>query len=267
MKSFKQMRLDGEIKRADGEQIELHNIHVEPGFNPPDRMAGDDEKDEQLFQFIMNGGFKQLPEIEVRPRAEGGVWIVEGHRRIKQITRAVEAGAPIANKKDGKIWIPVRQFEGSDIKRIARVITSAERKEVSPASFIHVYQKLHGFNLTPAEIAAECNTKEAHVRAHLALGNANHDVQQMVAAGEVSPTLAVTVVKKHGEAAGEVLDEALQKARIDGKKKVTGKSLNGSTPKNLPQAIQAEIDSGGKFRAEALAPKYKALIDYLRNSK
>ena len=61
MKSFKQMRLDGEIKRADSEQIELHNIHVEPGFNPPDRTAQDDDDDEALFKFIMAGGFKSLP--------------------------------------------------------------------------------------------------------------------------------------------------------------------------------------------------------------
>lgn len=266
MKSFKQMRNDGEIKRGNAEQIEFKNIHVEPGFNPPDRTADDDEKDEQLFQFIMAGGFKKLPEIEVRPRPGGGVWIVDGHRRIKQIGRAIAAGAPIANPKDGKEWIPVRQFEGSDIERIARVVTSAEKKEVSVASFIHVYKRLAGFNLTPEQIAKECNTKTAHVVAHLALGNANHDVQQMVAAGEVSTTIAVKVAKKHADDAGQVLGEALQKARLQGKTKVTEKALNGSTPKNLPQAIQAEIDSGGKFRAEELAPKYAELIAYLRRT-
>lgn len=266
MKSFKQMRLDGEIKRADGEQIELKNIHVEPGFNPPDRTAADDESDEQLYQFIMAGGFKKLPEIEVRPRPDGGVWIVDGHRRIKQIGRAIEAGAPIKNPKDGKFWIPVRQFEGSDIERTARILTSNANKTASAATFIHVYKRLAGFNLTPEQIATECNTKVAHVIAHLALGNANHDVQQMVAAGEVSTTLAVKVVKKEGEAAGAVLGGALQKARLNGKGKVTDKTLTGSTPKNLPQAIQAEIDSGGKFRAETLAPKYAELIAYLRRT-
>ncbi len=253
MKSFKQMRLDGEIKRGNAEQIEFHNIHVEPGFNPPDRTASDDEEDEALFQFIMNGGFKLLPELEVRPRPDGGVWLVDGHRRRKQIGRAIEAGAPIANKQDGKFWIPICPFEGSDIKRTARIITSGKKKDSSTATFIHVYLRLAGFNLTPEQIAEECNTKLSHVKAHLELANANHDVQAMVSAGVVSTTLAAKVVKDNGEGAGAVLTDALKKSLKAGKSKVTPAAFKQWSPpakyaapmvnhvNNLLKTIEPEI--------------------------
>lgn len=265
-KSFKQMRLDGEIKRADSEQIEHCNIHPEPGFNPPDRTAEDDEQDEALFQFIMDGGFKKLPPLEVRPREGGGVFIVDGHRRHKQIGRAIAAGAPIANPKDKKNWIPVTQFDGNDIKRTARILTSNQNKTVSAQGFVFVYERLKGFGLSPAEIAKECNTKLSHVQAHLILASGNHDVQAQVAAGEVSTTNAVAIIKKHGDAAGAVLNEAKQAARLQGKSKVTAKQIAGNTPRDLVDAIIKDRESGGTFKAEELAPHYADLILYLRGT-
>jgi hypothetical protein len=89
----------------------------------------------------------------------------------------------------------------------------------------------------------------------------------MVAADEVAAHTAIKAVRKHGSSAGAVLSEGVQSARLDGKKKATAKHVEGGTPKNLAQAIQMEIYSGGSFRAEVLCPRYADLIAYLRNSK
>lgn len=73
----------------------------------------------------------------------------------------------------------------------------------------------------------------------MTLGNANTDVQQLVASGQVSATTAVQVVRQHGEEAGKVLGGELQKARATGKSKVTAGSMRGPTvPRQKLEAIR-----------------------------
>jgi hypothetical protein len=67
------MRIDGELVRADAEKIDYRNIHIEPDFNPPGRNDEDEADDEELFAYIVKNGVLALPQLEVRPRAEGGV--------------------------------------------------------------------------------------------------------------------------------------------------------------------------------------------------
>lgn len=79
--SFKQMTQGGIIKRTDtGMFIGLNDIHVRDGFN---KRQDDDERtrlaDDDLFNYLMNGG--SVAPLEVIARDEGGVWVVEGHRR------------------------------------------------------------------------------------------------------------------------------------------------------------------------------------------
>ena len=59
----------------------------------------------------------------------------------------------------------------------------------------------------------------------LALGDANHDVQQLVRDGKVSVTLATATIKEHGENAGDVLKAAQGTAKAKGKAKITAKSM------------------------------------------
>lgn len=264
MKSFKQMRIDGELTRADSEKIQYKDLHVEPGFNAPGRTDQDDQDDDALYQYIVGGG--RIPELDVRPRPDGGVWIVDGHRRHKQIGRAIESGKFLPDPKSGRYLIPVKQFTGNDVDRVARIATSNEGKKLTSIQLASVYQRLAGFGLSPDDIAAKVNRKRAHVDQIMVLAGANHDVQSMVAAGEVSTTTAVRAVKAKGEAAGPALKEAQQAARLQGKSRVTAKQVEGNTPFDLVRAIQKEMESGGTFKAQDLAPRYADLIAYLRGT-
>jgi len=267
MKSFKQMRLDGELIRADAEKIDYFDLHVEPGFNPGGRTDEQDEDDEQLYRFIVKHGVLALPQMDVRPREGGGVWIVDGHRRHKQIGRAIEAGEFLADKKTGKYPIPIRQFTGNDLERLYHVRKSNKKKTLKPMQLAELCIRARdGFGQTVEEMAEGFIESVSAIRAALVLGGANHDVQQMVVKGEVSKSVAVRMVKAKGEGAGSVLKEAQHFAQMQGKSKVTAKQLEGNTPADLVRAIQSEIDSGGKFRAEDLAPKYAELVLYLRGT-
>lgn len=267
MKSFRQMVNDGTINRADGEKIDYFSIHIEPGFNPPGRTEEEEADDEELYQFIVKHGVLALPQWEVRPREEGGVWVVDCHRRFVQTGRAIKDGHFTPDKKTGRYLIPIRQFVGNDLDRLYRIATSNKSKKMKPLQFAELCKRAHiGFGQTAEQIAEGMTCSISAVRDALVLSGANHDVQQMVASGEVSKTTAVKVVKSNGEGAGPVLKEARHAAQLQGKVKVTAKQIDGNTPLDLVKAIEADKASGGKFKAEDLAPKYAPLIAYLRGT-
>ena len=241
-KSFKQMIKDGDIKRADAMKILLSDIHEEPGFNLRAEGEDLDQSIADLAAFIFDGG--QIPALEVRPRAEGGVWVVDGHRRRRALLKAVEDGSMIANE-DGQVWVSVVPFAGNDADRLARVITSQEGRKLSPLELATGYKRLAAFGWTPDQIAAKMIKTRQHVEQMLTLASANSDVLQMVAAGTVAPATAVEVVRKHGEQAGTVLAGELDKAKAQGKTKVTAGTM---APKALPRTIVDDLVAQvGKF--------------------
>ncbi|EEW3262267.1 hypothetical protein [Escherichia coli] len=213
--SFKLMSRDGTIKRTDtGMFISLDDIHVREGFNKRDdnddrtRLADDD-----LFEYLMNGG--SVPPLEVIARDEGGVWVVEGHRRRRCYARCAEAGKPVDR-------IHIMPFNGNDVQRLARIMTSNNQLPLSDMEQAAVIQELHNaFNQTTSEIAKLVNKSVPTVEKLLLLSTANHDVQREVKSGAVSVEVAVGRVKEYGEKAGDVLQQDKAAAAAKGKKKVT----------------------------------------------
>lgn len=208
--SFRQKIINKEIKRAHAMQVQYEDLHVEPGFNlraPIERLGGKlrqqaEAAEESLFQHIMAGG--QYPALEVRPRAEGGVWIVDGHRRHRNIGRAIAAGAPLQNK-EGLVLIDVVAFEGSDAQRTKRVISSSKGQGLLTLETAFGYARLARFKWDIERIAAEEGVSSVWVGKLLTLANANTDVHDLILADLVKPTVAIAAVEKYGEAAGEFL--------------------------------------------------------------
>ena len=208
--SFRQKILSKEIKRAHAMQVRYEDLHVEPGFNlrtPIERLGGKlrqkaEAAEESLFRHIMEGG--QYPALEVRPRAEGGVWIVDGHRRHRNIGRAIAAGAPLQDK-DGFVMIDVVAFEGNDADRTKRVINSSKAEGLFTLETALGYARLARFKWDNDRIAAIEGVSSVWVGKMLTLANANTDVHDLILADLVKPTVAIAAVEKYGEAAGEYL--------------------------------------------------------------
>ena len=212
--SFKQMSRDGTIKRTDtGMFISLDHIHVREGFNKREDDERTRQADDDLFNYLMNGG--TVPPLEVIARDEGGVWVVEGHRRRRCYARCADAGKPVDR-------IHIMPFNGNDVQRLARIMTSNNQLPLSDIEQAAVIQELHNaFNQTTSEIAKLVNKSVLTVEKLLLLSTANHDVQQEVKSGTVSVDVAVNRVKEFGEKAGEVLQKDKASAAAKGKKKVT----------------------------------------------
>ncbi|MGC8073574.1 DNA-binding protein, partial [Salmonella enterica] len=104
---------------------------------------------------------------------------------------------------------------------IARIITSANNKPLTPAEIDEGYKRLKAFGWTPAQIAKKVGRSAQHVQDLLALGNAPSPVREMVKAGQVSATRAAKAARKHGEKTTAVLGEQLQQAQAKGKMRIT----------------------------------------------
>ncbi|WP_347289910.1 chromosome partitioning protein ParB [Kluyvera georgiana] len=248
--SFKMMTRDGTIKRTDtGMFISLDDIHVRAGFN----IREDDERtrlaNDDLFEYLMNGGV--VPPLEVVARDEGGVYIVEGHRRHSAYCRCREAGKPVNR-------IHIMPFIGNDVQQKARIFTSASQLALSPLDQINGIRDFAAFNLTPAEIAKEIHKSVTWVEKLMALSVANHDVQMAVKSGAVSVDVAVDRVKEFGEKAGEVLQHDKAVAAAQGKTKVTRSSiapeLNVKSARRFVELMSmANISDEGVFTLEGAA--------------
>lgn len=254
MKSFKQMIQAGEIKRADVMKVPLADIHEEPGFNL--RHEGEDLEAsiEALAEFLAGGGV--VPPLEVRPRAEGGVYVVDGHRRRRAYLRVADRVSDGA----GEIWISCVAFTGNDADRIARVITSAEGRGLSLLEMAEGYRRLIAFDWTTEQIAKKvCKTRQ-HVDQALILAGANSDVHKLVRDGKVSATTAIDTVRKHGEKAGDVLAGAVDKAAKDGKGKATAGAVNGkSLPRKIVDDLVAVVDNVKRTLSADTAQAIKTL--------
>ena len=238
-KTFRQLTSEGLIVRADSEKIEYANISIDPQFNPAGRNDEETDDDAELYEYICSGGY--IPPLEVYP-TDTGVVIVEGHRRHKQIGRAIAAGK-YPSDRNGRYLVKIVQFNGNDRQRAIRVVTSKKRKDLSDLQEAEMYQRLIGFDMTPADIAKDCFVPQSRVDALLALIGANHDVQKAVKNGEISRTLAVKIEKQHGEAAGAVIAAAVTKAKTSGAKKVTAATMRPWSP---PARFSAPIVTNAK---------------------
>lgn len=229
MDSFKQGIQSGEIKRADAMKIRYQDIHVEPGFNLRDVTAPDYETDLQALEDHLGRG-GQIPPLEVRPRTEGGVWLVDGHRRHAAIGRRIAKGDPIE-------FVNIVAFVGNDAARVQRIISSQEGRKLHPLEIAEGYRRLRAMNLTPDDIARRVGKTRQHIDQLLILADAPQAVQNMVKDGTVSATLAMQMVRQHGEKAAHILQEQLGKAvpatTADGSgkpRKITAKQLKPWTP-------------------------------------
>lgn len=244
--SFRQKILSKEIKRAHAMQVRYEDIYVEPEFNlrtPLELLEGEEldnalADDQALFEHIMAGG--KFPPLEVRPRAEVGVWLVDGHRRHEQIGRAIAAGAPLQDE-DGVVWVDVVAFVGNDADRTARIISSAKGRHLRPLEVAFGYAKLESFRWDNDRIARLDNVSPQWVAKMLTLAHANSDVHALVRSGAVKASTAIDAITKYGENAGPFLLGQLDKAKAAGKSKVTPSTIHGRA---LPRKVVSPLISG-----------------------
>lgn len=250
--SFKAMIKAGVIKRTDsGMSIRYADIHVRPGLNLRDTSDPDYvQANSELDAYMETGG--HIPALEVVARPEGGVYIVEGHRRHGAFGRRVEAGKDVE-------WIRIEPFTGNDEEQEDRVLTSQSNFKLKPLEVAEGYRRKAARGRTPEQIAQKLQKTRQHVEQMLILASANSDVHAMVSKGVVSAAIAIEATRKHGEKAGEFLLAQHDKATAAGSTKVTAKTMHG---KALPRpVVETVVGAVRQFADDLTADVKKAVVN------
>ncbi|MEN5342669.1 ParB/RepB/Spo0J family partition protein [Achromobacter mucicolens] len=152
------------------------------------------------------------------------MWLVDGHRRHKQIGQAIAAGAPLQDE-DGVAWIDITAFVGNDADRTARVISNAQGRHLNPAGNRLRLRQAGGFKWDTERIGrlkigvAPVGRQDDRA--------ATGDVHALVRSGAVEASTAIEAVAKHGEGAGAFLQGEFEKAKASGKSRVKPSTIHG----------------------------------------
>lgn len=137
----------------------------------------------ELAQSIRAVGL--LQPLVVRPDTDGGVEIIDGHRR--------HAAAVIAGAK-ALPCLAVRQRDADH--RTELMLAAAMHKELTPLEQAEAFVNLRARGLTVAAIAQRTGYSESTVSARLALRDLPPDARRMVASGQLSITDATDLARQ-----------------------------------------------------------------------
>ena len=208
--SLKQMaegKQDG-IQKATYFKVRPDVVEFEEGFNRRDEGLELDAHIQRLYEVMKAGAY--LPPIDVSV-VDGRIVARDGHCRTRAARRLWSEGI--------EYLLEARQFRGNDADAMFHMLGSDQGLKFTPLQqgigFLRLLNMGHGI---PA-IAARLGVSRTTIENGLALAETPAAVQNMVAAGQVSATLALKTVRA-GDTAK--LTEAV---KASGKAKVTAKHL------------------------------------------
>lgn len=212
-------------KRGDAIRVNIKHIKVVDGFN---ERIQDDELREHIASIVgaMSAGLP-IPAIEVWVNPEtGDIELVDGHQRY--------AGAMEYSRIDPEFdnYVDAVKFNGTPFQRKMRIASSNKQLKLKPVELGRIY--LHARDVlgaTRQEIAAEAGMSLAHVDQMILLASkGTEEVHQAVAAGKLSSTEAVKLVREFGYEAPKELERRIEVAAEQGKAKVTAKVVAPKPP-------------------------------------
>lgn len=240
--------------------VAVGDIHVIKDLNP--RVKGTKAYKDHVEgigkSIIANGFYKDKPlAVFVRKiDGEDKICLRDGHHRL--------AGVEWANKKQpGTVeYVPVvfDSEEMSDADMIVSFATGNMGKPLNPYELGVVVQRLAAEGLTKKEIASRLAITDRYIDDLGTLMQAPEDVIEMVLNDQVSSTLAIEMVKTHGEKAGKKLVKAAEKLEAIGKPgRVTSKHL---PPEDRPKTKKS---AGAKKAKSEPAPDEQPGEVFVRN--
>lgn len=183
-------------------------VHVVPGLNVRLRTPQYLERVRVIADSIKADGFKLTRPLIVFVHyddAIGGdrICVQDGHTRLEALRLALSEGASIEQ-------IPVLFMpKGTSIEDItADLIVSNEGEPLSAYEKALVVKRLTNAGLSNAEIARRIGMTPTHVANLLILASAPRAVVDMILAGTISPSTAISALREHGSKAVSILSAA-----------------------------------------------------------
>lgn len=230
--------------RSDMFRINPYNLTMKDGWNSRDPNAIENrEHIENLAKSIAIHGVME----PLTAHNDGGTLIItDGHCRLLATYLAIETmGAEIFS-------VPVKTEPkgSSEADRLLSQIIRNSGKQLTALELATVCKRLQGYGWTLEQIAEKAAISLVKVNQLLDLHAAPDQVKTLINEGKVSPTLAMTVIKKDGdEKAVKTLTDAVAVAEKAGKTKATAKDTGAqSIRKLMVEAFDnAHVDDADEF--------------------
>jgi ParB-like chromosome segregation protein Spo0J len=144
------------------------------------------------------------------------------------------------------------------------VTTGTGQKPLTELEQAEAIKRLVNFHYKPEEIARKVGKSVPHIYNMLTLANASRKVKELVISGEISGTTIVHIVRQTPDEREQykMVQEAIESAKKEGKKKATAKNVSQLVQKNPAQKLKeliALLDAKGikndktEFVAELVA--------------
>lgn len=205
------------VQKATYFKISPDVVEFEDGFNLREEGPELNEHLERMYAAMKAGAY--FPPIDVSV-IDGRIIARDGHCRTRTAKRLRAEGI--------EIMLEARQFRGNEAECVFHMISSSQGKPLTPLESGRGYLRLIRYGHDVPAICARTGVSRTTVENGLILAEAPVAIQQMIVKGEVSAHVAIEVIRKHGSKAAEILRETFDKAKADGKSKVTKKHVAGA---------------------------------------
>ena len=222
-------RLQDMAKRVDMYQMPVGLIDIDPTFNVRGDTPAVREHILALAESIKAGGFMQTKPLTIRLVGDRAV-ITDGHCRFAAVRLAMAEGCEI----DTLPCLPETRGT-NEADRSLMLLTSNSGLPLSGLEQAEVVKRLLGFGWDEHKIAARIGRTRQHVASLLELAEAPMEVQAMVRAGSVSPTVAIATMRADGGNAAAVLKAAVAASP-------RGRATAGTVKASRPAAPVAPVD-------------------------
>jgi len=220
--------VEGFVRRAEHFLVDPRAILVRDGWNPRTNFAIADLK----ADIAVNG--VKVP-LEVRKSVDDTIELNDGERRLRAVMELIEEGFDIK-----AVPVMLARRGASDAELLTSAIVRNDSKPFEPIEEATAYQRLVNWGYSTADIAQRVGKSETHIKRQLRLIDAGPQLQQAVAAGEVSAKEARKMID---DSAGDLgrQEQALASRKMNGK------------PKNFALRItRGKVKQRGPVRSEYL---------------
>jgi ParB family transcriptional regulator, chromosome partitioning protein len=244
------MRLKDFVKQSGGTTSDLFNLPLSVLRPNPDNIRLDTGELRDHIRGIADS-IKSTGYLRSRPftvRLVGDVAeIVDGNCRFAACQIAVVEGAEL-------LTVPcMLEAPGTtEAERTANMLLANSGMAHSPLEMTVAIKKLLSYGWTDTQIARRLGKSRQYVANLLDLAAAPSDVRQAISNGTISATQALKVVRSEGADAGAVIAAVAEKARAEGRSRVTARAFGPVVPETSETIADAWAELSASKSANIL---------------
>lgn len=208
-------------KRSDLLKVDPRSLKTQEGFN-----ARVDYGDiDALKNSIVENGVQK--PLKVRKDEQGNFGVIDGHRRMTAIQKALEEGAEV-----GLVPVVTADKHSNEEDDIFDIFIQNDGKPLSDLEKGEVFKRLTQKGYEVNEIAKRVGISQAKVSQVLKLAAAPKKVKDHVKAGRIAPSTVIQLLQKQSEEkAVEKIEEAVKGVEKEEEKEKESESKGASKSK------------------------------------